>query len=77
MSSLSHMRNTVSPYRSRKGSPVARLDDGGAGKGWRSKRTPCCNDTDTGGDTRRESGLTSSWSSITTELGQSANRVSR
>jgi hypothetical protein len=68
----SHIRNTVSPYRSRKGSHAARYDDGNAGRGWRNKRKPSCNGTDTSSDTRRESGLTSSWSSVTREFGKSA-----
>ena len=68
----SHIRNTVSPYRSRKGSCAARRRDGAAGKGWRRKRKPSCNGADTSSDTRRESGLTPSWSSVTREFGQSA-----
>ena len=76
-STLSHIRNTVSPYRSRKGSRAARCDDSGEGRGWRSKRRPRCNGADTSNDARRESGLTSSWSSNTRELGKSANRISR
>ena len=46
----SHLRNMVSPYRSRKGSFLARGDDGAAGKGWRRKPMPVCNGSDTGGN---------------------------
>ena len=74
----SHMRNTVSPYCSRKGSLAVKRADGSAGRGWGRKRKPSCNGMDTGCDiTRRESGQTSSWSSVTKELGKSANKVSR
>jgi hypothetical protein len=74
----SHMRNTVSPYCSREGSLAVKRADGSAGRGWGRKRKPSCNGLDTGRDiTRRESGQTSSWSSVTKELGKSANKVSR
>jgi hypothetical protein len=76
-STRSHIRNTVSPYRSRKGNRSARNDDSDTGRGWRRKRTPRCNGVDTSSNARRESGLTSSWSFNTRELGKSANRIGR
>jgi hypothetical protein len=41
-------RNTVNPYRcpGRLGRSTARKAVGGAGKGWRRKRTPACNGSD-------------------------------
>src|ERR1700757_1758278 len=74
----SHMRNTVSPYCSREGSLAVKRANGGAGRGWGRKRKPSRNGLDTGSAiTRRESGQTSSWSSVTKKLGKSANKVSR
>ena len=74
----SHTRTTVSPYCSREGSLAVKRFDGSAGKGWGRKQRPSCNGLDTGSDiTRRESGQTSSWSSVTKEPGKSTNKVSR
>jgi|OpeIllAssembly_1097287.scaffolds.fasta_scaffold43297_3 hypothetical protein len=75
---LSYVRNMVSPYRSRQGSGVVRYRDDDTGMGWGKKRRPGCNGPDTGCNiTRRESGQTSPWSSVTREFGQTARRESR
>jgi hypothetical protein len=54
------VRNTVSPYSSLRGKRTARNADGGAGRGCRRKRKPCCNGADTGsGFARHENEQTS------------------
>lgn len=70
--------NMVSPYCSRKGRPAVRSVDGTAGMGGRKKRRPRGNSADTSCNiARRESGLTSSWSSFTRESAHWHNRVGR
>ncbi|WP_084396257.1 SOS response-associated peptidase family protein [Henriciella aquimarina] len=69
----SHIRNTVSPYCPRNGSQPVRGGDSSAGKRWRRKRTPGCNNLDTDCDIiRRESRQTSSRSPVTRPSGKSA-----
>lgn len=65
----------VTPYLSRKGKRAARRADGGAGLGCRKKRTPSCNEADTGFNvTRHESEPTSDGSFSAREQAEASRK---